>query len=120
MRLKDFDFRIWNNNSRTYEAKSITEALGFITLVFSQLTYENPLIDYEIELFTGVCDKNGNKIYEGDIVYNDDRIGVIVRRYYGEFRLEFEKDNSLGLKVLHESNLSIVGNIHENMDLLKK
>ncbi|EOC7453417.1 hypothetical protein ACI7XY_001664, partial [Campylobacter jejuni] len=63
--LKDFDFRIWNNNSKTYEAGSIIESLGFITSVFNQLTYEKPTIDYEIELWTGYFDKNGKRFMKG-------------------------------------------------------
>ncbi|ANH51161.1 YopX protein [Campylobacter phage PC5] len=75
--------------------------------------------------FTGYFDKNGNKIYKddiiifNDIVYNTDKIGVIIkRRHSGEFRLEFNKDDTLGLKILDESKLLVIGNIHENADLL--
>ncbi|ELH4668480.1 hypothetical protein Q9X44_002006 [Campylobacter coli] len=85
---------------------------------------ENP-IDGDVELFTGYFDKKGNKIYKDDIViFNDivdntNRIGVIIKRHSGEFRLEFSKNDTLGLKILNESELLVIGNIHENMNLLK-
>ncbi|WP_162284699.1 YopX family protein [Campylobacter coli] len=136
MKLQDFDFRIWNNNSKTYEAGSIIESLGFITSVFNQLTYEKPTIDYEIELWTGYFDKNGKKIYEGDVI-----------KYVYIFKHELlDKgmikklpkkvsigcigiDNFLGFRILKNkelqcfmkdiANIEIIGNIHENADLLE-
>lgn len=139
MKLQDFDFMIWNNNSKTYEAGSILESLGFITSVFNQLTYEKPTIDYEIELWTGYFDKNGKKIYEGDIleytrwceqymedaehsetIYEvvcfDTNGGLYSKLLNGEFGWFFEhfmndKNNTI-------EEMSIIGNIHENKELL--
>ncbi|EOF7243546.1 YopX family protein [Campylobacter jejuni] len=145
MKLKDFDFRIWNNNSKTYEAGSIIESLGFITSVFNQLTYEKPTIDYEIELWTGLYDKNGKKIYENDIVrYNNDE-KLVVKFINGTFvacpnydefikNFKYEKDEediakesyfeiSYKLYIQTKNNicnkLDVIGNAHENAELLK-
>ncbi|MED7838278.1 YopX family protein [Campylobacter coli] len=128
MKLKDFDFRIWNNNSKTYEAGSIIESLGFITSVFNQLTYEKPTIDYEIELWTGYFDKNGNKIYEGDILYyfKDCSEGEVFKYQVlfkeGAFYLfesydGFVDDEDL-IAEFDLKELQVMGNIHENKELL--
>ncbi|EGS0795764.1 hypothetical protein I7U11_001638 [Campylobacter coli] len=128
MKLSEFDFRVWNNNSKTYEAGNIIESLGFITSVFNQLTYEKPTIDYEIELFTGLYDKNGNKVYEGDILHysnchtNYEVYAFKVVFIEGTFNLvEFHDGNEYYQDIMTDflsTELEVVGNIHENKELL--
>ena len=85
-------------------------------------------IDYKsISEFTGLTDKNGKNIFEGDILkyknfiskYN---IGYVV---YGKgcFSVkDIHSDNRPAIDiVLHESknDIEIIGNIHDNPELLK-
>ncbi|EPT6806009.1 YopX family protein [Campylobacter coli] len=121
MKLSEFDFRVWNNNSKTYEAGSIIESLGFITSVFNQLTYEKPTIDYEIELFTGLYDNNNNKIYEGDI------ISIYVSGDFINYTVVYNKDKASFVAIVDDyeedftcySDIEVIGNIHENAELLR-
>jgi uncharacterized phage protein (TIGR01671 family) len=86
--------------------------------------------------FTGLTDKNGVRIFEGDIVRVDDiykdKLGAPISLYYityesGSYRLrmypeyhgENEKDiNWLSLPLYHfERNTEIIGNIHDTPEL---
>ena len=71
--------------------------------------------------FTGFVDKNGNKIFEGDILSRDAKIGKIIRHviYDSEFA-EFEfHNNNHGFLCLSVDNdkFEIIGNIHDNPEL---
>lgn len=76
-----------------------------------------------IELYTKLKDKNGNEIYVGDIVseHNGDIIGEIVQNPSGEYRIAwlgiYGGDSSL---YYHRSLCDVIGNIHENPELLEK
>lgn len=74
--------------------------------------------------YTGMLDKNGNKIFEGDIVDFSDRSdgdGYGVVRYdESETEFEFEYDNiyrSLGN--YYSKDIEVIGNIYDNPELLK-
>ena len=96
--------------------------------------HNNNLANYIVTQYTGLTDKNGKEIYEGDIVkYNPDepnveRIGIIeFSDYYNGWSI---KDShcyplsdfgvySLSLPFLSINLIEIVGNIFENKELLK-
>lgn len=76
--------------------------------------------DVEFLENTGGKDKNGNYIYTGNIVKDDDDIYVIKR---SEVYKIFSIGNKKGYLFLDESRcreIEVIGNIYENKELLEK
>lgn len=83
---------------------------------------------YELMQYTGLKDKNGKEIYEGDIIqytWLDSSRGTdIAVVYWDEKVTGFEAKSKTLLYGLDQCNFqtikgSIIGNIYENKDLLK-
>ena len=72
--------------------------------------------------FTGLSDRNGKEIYEGDVVCTSLLIPGEVK--WGDDIACFEVVHSLGSRGLfgyikEGSGVLVIGNVHENPDLLK-
>lgn len=87
------------------------------------------IIDYTLMQSTGLFDKNGKEIFEGDVVnaYDTDRnegriykttnlIGIVT---YRENAFCLKQGNVLTDLWVHSEEVEVIGNIYENQDLLE-
>ncbi|ECO3559779.1 TPA: hypothetical protein SHS49_000356 [Campylobacter jejuni] len=148
MKLKDFDFRIWDKTKEEFLKKEPTlikldnerVIAGRISRFYANTADITDMLigndsDLEIELWTGYFDKNGNKIYENDIIKNEslEEIYYITRdNTYKMFEIIiydkdcnenlYRKKNPADINLLKmlvsDKNMSVIGNIHENKELL--
>ncbi|EAJ0009354.1 hypothetical protein APO71_02980 [Campylobacter coli] len=145
MKLKDFDFRIWDNTEKRYlneielhkYDKSPVEAGTTFTETdrINEVEFVKNKNDLEIELFTGYYDYKGNKIYIGDIIeclvftneknseifYEiicfDMELGLCSKLSNGDGGYLFDLRRHKNNKTIKD--VYVVGNIHENKELLK-
>lgn len=116
--MRDIKFRAWDK----VEKKMIYPP---------QLDCEEPLLSYWInsegsgfvvEQFTGLHDKNGKEIYEGDIVqfihYTFGKVKGYIEFIAGAFQF-YAYENSISSGILNSiaCTCEIIGNIHENKEL---
>jgi uncharacterized phage protein (TIGR01671 family) len=77
--------------------------------------------------YTGLKDKNGMEIYEGDIIRANKLTfeskllpeNLLVKFYGGMFQLYRGNENLMGLHLQYIEDGEIIGNIYENPELLK-
>ena len=135
MKLKDFDFRVWNKDEETltYASKDWKLSIGFSNPQQDYGVCESELHAYydgepmcpsdcEIELWSGLCDKNGRRIYEGDIVKNRNLDTLLCLFDKHNLRFVFKYINRKEYDICYTvmDILEVIGNIHENADLLGK
>ncbi|EAI7289880.1 hypothetical protein CLN41_06450 [Campylobacter coli] len=145
MKLKDFDFRIWDNTEKRYlneielhkyDKSPVEAGITFTeTDRINEVEFVKNKNDLEIELFTGYYDYKGNKIYIGDIieclVFTNEKNSEIFYEiicFDMELGLCSKLSNGDGgnlFDLLRDKNnktikdVYVVGNIHENKELLK-
>ncbi len=134
--MREIKFRAWNRlNGKMYENVGYRNGLIFIDYDYDEYDFEcegdiiinsNYILDEditEIMQYTGLKDKNGNEIYEGDIVeeLNGERHPIV----YEEYRFDVYGFYDTGYDIAGDGfsegsdKFKVIGNIYENPELLK-
>ncbi len=126
--MRPIKYRAWlipKGKMYPVEALNFHPENGEVTYVFiTEHAYGIPVKDVILREFTGLKDRQGKEIYEGDILRIEDATAqVIFWERPPEFGLNFHHNED---KWCEDWNLSddsermeIVGNIYENAELLK-
>ena len=115
-------FRAWTEEGKVmyydvYPFKDDTLLLSYDEIAFDEV----PASDFILMQSTGLKDKNGSEIFEGDIIkfsidngfdYGNDEIGI-VRYQLGTFRADVFQLSYL----LEGGEVKIIGNVYETEDL---
>ena len=116
--MREIKFRAWDkdNKEMLYELDN----KGYHEDLMKPFDNLDTKSYYEIMQFTGLFDKNGKEIYEGDIIeYKNVLFVVEWEKEFCQFKLSFiEKEGFLDLGY-KTRELKIIGNIYENPELVE-
>ena len=127
---RELKFRVWSEDRERYldDCEIDYEHAILLACYSGKTEVEDGDDRYIIEQDTGLKDKNGEKIHEGDIIkvdndklaipyehkteasevfYSNSKTAFVYRTWYGEIPVG-----------RHDTSVEVIGNIHENPELL--
>lgn len=119
------NFRAYDSGSLSYmyQPEEVMVCDGNIWIIDEDSVAGEWIVNNDIHLMqsTGLKDKNGKEIFEGDIVkmakdvYSEPTHYEVVRHYGGAYRIE-SKQHGCELWLRH-TDCEVVGNVYENKEL---
>lgn len=127
-----WNMRIWDDDEKEWLCQSDKDALTYYgfditggeTTEFQGLPKWHPDRHLIWEQSTGLTDKNGKEIYEGDILeFTKDPVQAVViwNQPHAEFQIKWldcKVEDSLSWHLHDHGGAEVIGNIHENPELL--
>lgn len=118
--MREIKFRAWDKErERMWYSNtpfSLDNTSWFFTAEKRRMESANYLPTNTLLMqFIGLQDKNGKKIYEGDLVKFEDRISEV----YFEFGCFRTNDEIYKFDTLWNENCEVIGNVYQNKELLR-
>lgn len=123
--MREIKFRCWDRFKQRWSNYKINDGTVYFMDKNTGVwygSYNKRYKDFNLMQYTGLEDKNGKEIYEGDILSdgnNEKPYKVIFEN--GSFRAEFKGDfeeYSFDLIDVVAQSYEVVGNIYENPELM--
>ena len=134
--MRQINFRVWDKRKKVFIPNDVYALIQTDFKAFGVMTkdwenykegeyfYENA---QEVSLWSGIHDKNGKEIYEGDILYHERHKVKYIMKWVAEFACfsgetidEIVKEEYNYYQFSHEKAISIIGNIYEHPQLIKQ
>ena len=110
MNQREIKFRVWDNVDYMSKPFTLYDLMGSQAKI--EFTHDCIVMQY-----TGLNDKDGQEIYEGDILTHIDCVGVCTV-VYGKCEFYAEGFDELGYDLCAEC--TVIGNIYQNPELLQQ
>lgn len=124
---REIKFRAWHKGlKKMFKIGQITLEEGTWSFEPNDRKFVGMSVPYQpsfvLMQYTGLHDKNGKEIYEGDIVkikYKDEDIGKVIYEHNG-FSIDVTNMNKAYGRVSFVNNfMEVIGNIYDNPELLR-
>ena len=116
--MSDIKFRSWNKVNKTMYDNSIYNCKDSF-----DMQLKHPQI-YEVMQYIGLEDKNGRKIYEGDIITITLDTGNVITGSVGmnngQWSIKYYDRYYPLVSIWYEMQPEVIGNIYENSEFLER
>lgn len=136
---REIKFRIWDKEKKRFLNRKEIHDIGefYYNGFMGECEKTGECEEYSMQQFTGIKDKNGKEIYEGDIVhekwndginFNEENQVMVWNEKYCAWMMRGIKnwnkksdkwDSYLGHHEKIKDKFEVIGNLYENPDLLK-
>lgn len=123
--MREIKFRVWDEFRMLSDEELRISARELYSEVGKSGQYEGCILipnceDLEVMQYTGLKDKNGTEIYEGDIIQTKDfyECGELI--FKGKLEVIKSLNDYISRCAFIDTTGKVIGNIYENKDLLEE
>ena len=115
--MREIKFRAWDKDSKSWvdDVLLTCNEYGFLYQNYNKCEFMGEDRDIVLMQYTGLKDKNGEEIYEGDII--ETQYGIKHEVIFNDGAWELA---CTGNRAWTYFNITIIGNIYENPELLEE